>query len=188
MGFDAVRDAMRDTRFGVDPRKSPFVEMMVRQISRGEEIRFFQEPTMLNLDPPDHTRLRRLARRGFLHRYIQSLESTVRALADECLAPVQGQATFDLMETLAGPLPAFLIADILGVLREGRRRFQEWSDYLARHARTFEYEAIKKTDKAYNELMDYLAGMVEEKRANPGDDLISQLITADGSGSLSSPS
>jgi cytochrome P450 len=122
---------------------------------------------MLNLDPPDHTRLRKLARQGFLHKYVQSLESNIRELVDECLATVQNKGTFDLIETLAQPLPAFLISDILGVPREGRRQFQEWSEHLAKYARTFEYDAMRNTYTIYNELMDYLAEVVEEKRGNP---------------------
>ena len=84
LGYEAVTDAMKDPRFGVDPRKSPLVRWMIKRISKGEEIRFFAEPTMLNLDPPDHTRLRKLARQGFLHKYVASLESNIRDLIDEC--------------------------------------------------------------------------------------------------------
>jgi len=182
VGYEAVNDAMKDSRFGVDPRKSPLVRWMVRRISKGEKIRFFEEPTMLNLDPPDHTRLRKLARQGFLHKYVVSLESNIRVLVDECLATVQDRGKFDLIETLARPLPAFLISDILGLPREGRRMFQKWSEHIAKYARRFEYEALKSTDKIYDQLMDYLAGVVEEKRANPGDDLISQFIAAEEEG------
>jgi cytochrome P450 len=182
LGYEAVSDAMKDPRFGVDPRKSPFVRRLIRRISKGEKIRFIEQPTMLNLDPPDHTRLRKLARQGFLHKYVQSLESNIRELVDECLAAVQERGTFDVMETLAAPLPAFLISDILGVPREGRQKFQRWSEYIAKYARTFEYEALTNTNKIYNEMMDYLAGVVEEKRANPGHDLISQFIAAEEEG------
>jgi cytochrome P450 len=181
LGYDAVQDAMKDPRFGVDPRKSPFVNRMIRRISKGEEIRFFDEPTLLNLDPPDHTRLRKLARQGFLHNYVQSLEPNIRRLVDECLATEQN-GTFDLMETLAKPLPAFLISDILGVPREERRQFQYWSEDLAKNARTFELEALRDTNRTYNALMDYLAGVVERKRADPGDDLISRFIAAEEAG------
>lgn len=182
LGYDAVTDAMKDPRFGVDPRKSPFVHMLIRRISKGEKIRFFEEPTILNLDPPDHTRLRKLARQGFLHKYVQSLESNIRELVDECLATVQDRGTFDLVETLAAPLPAFLISDILGVPRQDRHRFQQWSEHIAKYARTFEYEAMKSTDRIYNEMMDYLAGVIEDKRSNPSDDLISQFISAEEEG------
>lgn len=180
-GYEAVKDAMKDPRFGVDPRKSPFVSRMIRRISNGEEIRFFDDPTMLNLDPPDHTRLRKLARQGFLHKYVQSLEPNIRCLVDECLA-LEQNGTFDLMETLAKPLPAFLISDILGVPREDRGRFQHWSEAIAKNARTFEFEALRQTNEVYNELMDYLAGVVEAKRANPADNLISRFIAAEEEG------
>lgn len=182
MGYEAVNDAMKDPRFGVDPRKSPMLSRLVKRVSKGESFRFMERPTMLNLDPPDHTRLRKLARQGFLHKYVQSLESNIRELVDECLATVQNKGTFDLIETLAQPLPAFLISDILGVPREGRRQFQEWSEHLAKYARTFEYDAMRNTNTIYNELMDYLAEVVEEKRGNPGNDLISQFIAAEEEG------
>lgn len=182
LGYEAVNDALKDSRLGVDPRKSPFIHRMIRRISKGKKIRFFEEPTMLNLDPPDHTRLRKLARQGFLHKYVQSLEPKIRGLVDECLATVQDRGKFDLIETLAAPLPAYLISDILGLPREGRQMFQRWSEHIAKYARTFEYEALISTDRIYNELISYLAEMVEEKRVNPGDDLISQFIAAEEEG------
>jgi len=182
LGYEAVSEAMKDPRFGVDPRKSPFINRMMKRASKGEPFRFLDEPTMLNLDPPDHTRLRRLVRQGFLHKYVQSLQPAICVLFDECMAAVQEGGRFDLVETLAAPLPAFLISDILGVPREGRQRFQQWSEQLAKNARNFDYDSLQFTDKVYNELMDYLAGVVEEKRGNPGDDLISALIAAEEEG------
>jgi len=182
LGFDAVQDAMKDARFGADPRKSPFVQRVLKRISQGERFRFIEEPTMLNLDPPDHTRLRKLARQGFLHKYVQGLEGNIRELVDECLKTVQDSGTFDLIDTLAAPLPAFLISDILGVPREGRAKFQAWSEHIAKYARTIEYEAIRTTDAIYNEMIEFLAGVVEKKRSTPGDDLISQFIAAEEEG------
>ena len=164
LGYEAVNDALKDSRLGVDTRKSPFIHRMIRRISKGKKIRFLEEPTMLNLDPPDHTRLRKLARQGFLHKYVQSLEPKIRGLVDECLATVQDRGKFDLIETLAAPLPAYLISDILGLPREGRQMFQRWSEHIAKYARTFEYEALINTDRIYNELISYLAEMVEALR------------------------
>lgn len=181
LGFEAVRDAMRDPRFGVDVRKSPFVDRLVRLVSRGKPFRMLEEPTMLNVDPPDHTRLRRLARQGFLHRYVCSLGPKIEGLVDECLATVQG-GTFDLMETLARPLPANVIADILGVPREDRGRFQAWSELIAKNGRNIEYDALLSTDAVFNELIDYLAQVTDTKRTAPGDDLISHLIAAEEDG------
>jgi pimeloyl-[acyl-carrier protein] synthase len=181
VGFEAVRDAMRDARFGVDLRKSPFVDRTVRLVSRGKPFRILEDPTMLNVDPPDHTRLRRLARQGFLHKYVCSLAPKIEGLVDECLATVQGGA-FDLMETLAQPLPANVIADILGVPREDRSRFQAWSELIAKNGRNIEYDALRRTDAVFNELIDYLAQITDAKRADPGDDLISHLIAAEEDG------
>ena len=181
LGFEAVRDAMRDARFGVDVRKSPFVDRIVRLVSRGRPFRMLDEPTMLNIDPPDHTRLRRLARQGFLHRYVCALEPKIEGLVEECLATVQG-GMFDLMDTLARPLPANVIADILGVPREDRARFQAWSELIAKNGRNIEYDALQQTDAVFNELIDYLAQITDAKPADPGDDLISHLIAAEEDG------
>lgn len=182
LSFDAVSDAMKDPRFGVDLRKSPFVRRIMDRASQGESFRFVEDPTLLNLDPPDHTRLRKLARQGFLHGYLQSLEPSIRELVDECLATVQGRGTFDVVESLAAPLPAFLIADILGVPRAGRRKFQQWSEYIAKYARDIEYAALRNTNQVYNEMIEYITQVVEEKRENPGNDLLSQFIAAEEQG------
>ena len=182
VGYAEVKEAATDPRFGVDVRKSPFIQRMVRMLARGEEVSFLDHVTLLNRDPPDHTRLRKLARQGFLHGYVQSLEPNIRQLVDECLGTVQGQGSFDLMETLAGPLPAFLISDILGVPRADRDKFQDWSETIAKYARTITYDGIRRTNVAYKAVLDYLADVVEYKRAHPADDLISRLIAAEEEG------
>ena len=165
LGHAAVKEATTDPRFSVDVRKSPFIQRMVRMLARGEEVSFLDHVTLLNEDPPDHTRLRKLARLGFLHGYVQSLEPNIRQLVDECLATVQGKGTFDLMETLAGPLPAFLISDILGVPRTDRAKFRDWSETIVKYARSFNYDGISRTNVAYRAVLDYLSHVVEEKRA-----------------------
>ena len=182
LGHAAVKEATTDPRFSVDVRKSPFILRMVRMLARGEEVSFLDHVTLLNEDPPDHTRLRKLARLGFLHGYVQSLEPNIRQLVDECLATVQGKGTFDLMETLAGPLPAFLISDILGVPRTDRVKFRDWSETIVKYARSLNYDGISRTNVAYRAVLDYLAHVVEEKRAHPADDLISHLIAAEEEG------
>ncbi len=179
LGFDEVRQALYDRRLGVDPRNSPLLRTVSKRVSPGRELRLLTEPTLLNLDPPDHTRLRKLTRQGFLHKFVRSLEPQIRGLVEEALSTVQTGAPFDLVETLARPLPANVICDILGVPREDRRMFQEWSEFIAKYARSFDYGALRASDALYNKLLDYLEGIVEHQRDKPRDNLIGELIGAE---------
>ena len=77
LSYDAVIEALRDPRFSVDMRNSPILNRMQRMAYRGEKS-MLDYPTLLNTDPPDHGRLRKLARTGFLRKYLQSLDAIVK--------------------------------------------------------------------------------------------------------------
>src|SRR6476619_3103414 len=81
-------------------------------------------PTLITSDPPEHTRLRRLLQPGFSPKRIDSLRPRVEAIVDELLAGIGKEQTADLVAALAYPLPAIMIADILGVPREDRDIFK----------------------------------------------------------------
>ncbi len=85
---------------------------------------------MLNLDPPDHSRIRRLVSQGFMHKFIQSLEPRIRLIVDDCLRRADNDATFDIVATLAKPLPAIVIAEMMGLPESDHARFQAWSEDL----------------------------------------------------------
>ena len=183
LGFEEAQAAFKDRRLGSDLRKNPFVVRALRAVANGEPIPSLDSPAMLSLDPPDHTRLRKLSARGFIQRHIQSLEPKIHSLVNECLARIDGDST-DIVDILAKPLPAIVIAELLGLPEEDREQFQTWSNDLLGLTQLEDKTAMSKGITASTHLLEYLEGVVERKRSAPGQDLIGQFIAAEEEGDV----
>ena len=149
----------------------------------GEQIENELQPSMLSLDPPDHTRLRSLVSRAFTPRQIAKMEDHIRETAHSLLDEVDGQNEFDLMSNLASLLPTVVIAEMIGVPTKDRQQFKEWSDQFARvlEPNLTEDELGRVFDTA--QLFDgYFRDIVADHRVNPRDDLVSRLIEAEEEG------
>jgi cytochrome P450 len=141
---------------------------------------------MLNLDPPDHHRLRRLVSKVFTPRMIEELRPRVEQLVDEHLDAAHGRGTgeMDLIADLAFPLPFIVISEMLGV-PEGADRVQlrEWSGAVVK---TFDPiltdDEVRASIVASDNLVDLVTELIAWKRANPGDDLLSAMIAAEDEG------
>lgn len=150
------------------------------------------QPSMLLRDPPDHTRLRGLVSRAFVPRMVEGLAPRIAALAGELLQPWAAGGRFDLVESFALPLPATVIAELLGVPAEDRGRFQAWSRRVVGLLDgTQPDEARRAGQAAQLELLDYLHGLVTRRRsgtaAGHGADLIGALLAAEAEGDRLSP-
>ncbi|HEY5888045.1 MAG TPA: cytochrome P450 [Acidimicrobiales bacterium] len=133
--------------------------------------------TMLDTDPPAHTRLRRLVNRGFTPRMVTRFEAHYAQLTADLLAKAVAQGTFDFVTDVAAELPLMAIAEILGVPVEDRHKLFEWSNKLVGNS---DPEYVGSADDALaaaTELYVYFNLLGEERRAEPGDDIISRLIT-----------
>jgi len=182
-GYNEVTELLRDPRISSDVRKNVFVSRLLKFASSGIDVPLLDNPTMLNQDPPDHSRLRKLVTAGFVHKYIQSLSPTIERLVDELLDKIPDEANqFDVMDTLAKPLPAIVIAEMMGVPVEDRHHFEAWSEKLLGLTEISNPEAILKAAEANQEMRDYIAELAESKRHQPGQDLISMLIAAEEDG------
>jgi len=137
-------------------------------------------PMLIMTDPPRHTQLRRLVRRAFTPRRIAALEPHVQTLIDHLLELTADHDTWDFVAGFAGPLPAIVIADLLGVPREDRDRFRTWSTTLIQSNPT-RGEFGPGLDAAAA-LYEYFAGFLAERRAHPRDDLMSALVHAEVDG------
>ena len=141
------------------------------------------KPSMLVRDPPDHTRLRSLVNRAFTPRSVAKMEDHIRATAHGLLDEVEGAGEFDLMKVFAVPLPAIVIARMIGVPERDLGRFRVWSERLARALEPLltleEAEDVFRTDR---ELAGYHAAIVEQRRLEPRDDLVSRLVEAEEQG------
>ncbi|EPH39386.1 cytochrome P450 [Streptomyces aurantiacus] len=138
---------------------------------------------LLNIDPPDHTRLRRLVSKAFTPRRVAEFAPRVQELTDQLIDTLldkhsadKGEA--DLIHEFAFPLPIYAICDLLGVPREDQDDFRDWAGMMIRHGggpRGGVARSVKK-------MRGYLAELIHRKRAEPGDDLISGLIRASDHG------
>lgn len=146
---------------------------------------FLGGKVMLFSDPPDHNRLRRLAQHAFTPKAVDSWRPRVRALVDELLGDIGPGDEFDVMETLARPLPVFVIAEILGVPVEDRDRLADWSVHLARmidpDTNLGDTDFTKAIQSAM-EFVQYFNALIEERRGTPRDDVVSVLVAAEEEG------
>ncbi len=159
-----------------------------RAIAAGEAPRPFGTPGFLFLDPPDHTRLRKLASKAFAPRVVRELEPDIRGLVDGLLDEVAAAGRFDVIGDLAYPLPVAVICRLLGVPIEDEPKFSHASALLAQSLDpfiTFTGEApdgFKARMEAGLWLRGYLRELIEKRRGRPGDDLMSALIAVEESG------
>jgi cytochrome P450 len=136
--------------------------------------------SMLTLNPPDHTRLRRLVSSTFTARRVQALRPAVESMVGDLLDDLGGEA--DFVPAFAFPLPVNVIGELLGVPAGDRAQFQtligDWSQVLE----VLSPEILEKADPAAAAVRAYLADLVTERRRKPADDLISALVAAEEQG------
>ncbi|MGX7828540.1 cytochrome P450 family protein [Actinokineospora sp. 24-640] len=130
------------------------------------------DANLLNLDPPDHTRLRALVAREFTPHRVEALAPRVRAAAEELLAAVTGPV--DLIAAFAAPLPQTVIGDLLGVPAADRAQFRAWTSVLLAPNPA---EPTAARDAVVG-MHRYLLDLIARKRADPAEDLLSGLISA----------
>ena len=139
--------------------------------------------TMLDLDPPDHTRLRSLVSRAFTPRSVSRWESRVREVTGRLLDAVADRDRFDLIAALGYPLPVTVIAEMLGVPADDMDRFEAWSNDIALTVEPILAPArIEAVRRATGELFAYFETIVEARRRAPRDDLVSALLAAEEEG------
>jgi cytochrome P450 len=131
---------------------------------------------ILDMEPPDHTRVRRLVARAFTPRFVEDLRPRVAGIVDELVDGVAGAGEFDLLPTVAEPLPVSVIAEMLGIPESDRHHLRPWSAQICKMYELDPSEASQRDAvRASGEFSDYLRALSRERRAHPGDDLISAL-------------
>jgi cytochrome P450 len=176
-GYAEVRAALTDPRLLKDWRKRT-------QPGRAPAgVNDFINTNMLNMDPPDHTRLRRLVLKAFTPRRIAALRPRVVEITSSLIdAMSHGNGTVDLLEAFALPLPVTVICELLGIPGADQERFSAWA------------HTVVATDATEQELREareamhgYYTSLLAAKRRSPSDDLLSALVTARDDESLSEP-
>jgi cholest-4-en-3-one 26-monooxygenase len=138
-------------------------------------------PVLIIMDPPEHTRYRGLVNRGFTPRTMKALEPHVRELAVRILDQALAKGTCDFVIDVAAELPLEVIAELLGVPREDRQKLFDWTNQALGSADAGEVDpeyfvAEDQIDRSRIEMFTYVQNLCEQRRAEPGDDLMSRLL------------
>ncbi|HEY3683989.1 MAG TPA: cytochrome P450 [Streptosporangiaceae bacterium] len=168
--YDQVRDAARDHRTLASGQGVTYVRIPL--------------PMMLTSDPPDHTRLRRIVSRVFTPRAIDEWRGMIDRQAVRLVAELRAADEPDLVTGLAAPLPVMVIAEILGIPAADRALFRTWADRVVEGFNLLDdvYTADDLDTRildAVQELDGYFAAIIADRRAHPGDDLVTRLVQAE---------
>jgi cytochrome P450 len=144
-----------------------------------------EDTSILNIDPPDHTRLRKLVSSVFTPRRVADLAPMIERIVDEHLDAVADRGEMDLIADLAFPLPFAVISEMLGMPDGDSAQLREWSHTLVKILDfTIGPEELMAAVMAGENLREHIAGVIEWKRSNLGDDLLSALILAEDNGDV----
>ncbi|MFJ1991266.1 cytochrome P450 family protein [Streptomyces asiaticus] len=164
--YEDVRRLFADPRLALDKRHA----------APGNYSGFSLPPALdtnlLNMDPPDHTRVRRLVVKAFTPGRVEKLREPVRRVAEELLDAIEPDGRADLLAAYAGQLPIIVICDLLGVPQRDRRDFRAWSDALI----TPDPARPGAAKEAVGSMLRFYTELIAKKRAEPADDLLSDLI------------
>ncbi|MGB3354888.1 MAG: cytochrome P450 [Mycobacterium sp.] len=183
--FADCDEVLRHPSSASDRLKSTVVQ---RMIADGAEARPVGPPGFLFLDPPDHTRLRRLVSKAFVPKVVKALEPEITRLVDALLAETGDGGPFDAISGLAYPLPVAVICRLLGVPLEDEPEFSAASGLLAQSLDPFVSVTgsagggFEERMQAAMWLRDYLRELIGRRRRDPGDDLMSGLVAVEESG------
>jgi cytochrome P450 len=185
--YDGVVAALRDHgTFSSAGRLVELIDALPDDVrAEAEPIRdHFSTTGLIHADPPAHGRLRALISRAFSAKVIEGIRPRVAAIVDELLDGVGGRGEMDVLRDLAYPLPAIVIAELLGAPPEDRDRFRQWSDEIVAFQGTGRAipEAIPRSRAGIVGMRAYLAGLFEERRARPRDDLLGSLVAVEADG------
>jgi cytochrome P450 len=176
--YEDVAGVLRDDTFAkdrlnaMDPeqlRKTPWVPGFLKPLERN----------MLDLDDPDHARLRALVSKAFTPRLIERLRGRIETLSEELLDVMERKGGAELVGDYALPIPATVIAELLGVPAEDRRKFHRWSGKLVSVSSGRDMLRALPAALAFTR---YLRKIIERRRAEPGDDLLTALVRAEEAG------
>ena len=170
--YDDVREALANPLLSLDKKHA------LPGNHRGLALPPALDANLLNMDPPDHTRIRRLVGRAFTPRRVEQLRAPIRETADQLLDALGTHGRTDLMASYATPLPITVICDLLGVPHEHRRDFRVWTNPLV----TPDPASPDVTKQAVMAMLGFFTGLLADKRKEPADDLLSDLIAVQEEG------
>ena len=146
------------------------------------EVEFEGAKLMLMMDPPEHTRHRKLVNRGFTPRHINALEAHIRDLTVEIIEGAMAKGTCDFVVDVAAELPLLVIAELIGVPAEDRHKIFDWSNRMVGSEDPEYSVSIDRANEARIEMFMYANQLAEQRRQEPREDIITTLLGADVDG------
>jgi len=186
--YEDCSGLLRDPTLSVEARHATAMPrsavLEAAGIERGER----GSRAMLNIDPPDHTRIRRLAQQAFTPRRVEALVPRVQALVDGMLDTVAPRGEMDVIADLAFPLPFAVISEMLGMPEHDRTELRGWSHTLVKSLEPIVVpEELPAIMDAGDHITEHVEAAIAWKRRHPADDLLSALIAAEEEGDRLSP-
>lgn len=150
----------------------------------------FLEGNLLEMDPPDHGKLRKVVNHAFGHKVVADLEPRVVALTHELLDAVAGEDKVELIRDLAYPLPVIVIAELLGIPASDRHLFKQWVDEMTEQAHEYSHiesdeeqeQILKHAMEQMQHFVDYMSEHAAHRRRKPSNDLLGTLVEAEVDG------
>jgi cytochrome P450 len=191
--YDDVVATLLDDHFSVDPRSRLTPEQREQAPETPEEFRPFTR-SIISIDPPDHTRIRKLVQPSFTGRGMEAMRPGIQKIVDDLLDKVERDAaargevaphrTMELVEAFAYPFPVTVISDMLGIPQEDRARIRGWTENLLRVDRGRDEAMNEQVRAGLREFTNYLTELFARKRREPGDDMISRMVLIEEDGDI----
>jgi cytochrome P450 len=174
---------LRDPSLSVEERNSAYNGREEMFAAAGVSRRNRGSRAILNIDPPDHTRIRRLVSKAFTPRRVEELKPRVQELVDGMLDTAAARGEMDVIADLAFPLPFAVISEMLGMPEADRHLLREWSHTLVQSLEPLvTAEQIPQLMNASDHMVQHVEAAIEWKRSEPADDLLSAMIAAEEAG------
>jgi cytochrome P450 len=178
--YDDVAAVLRDPRCVKEPLAALVAARFGVAVPPGVGL------SMLDRDPPDHTRLRSLVSKAFTPRVVDGLRPRVQQIVDRLISRAEAAGSMDLIEEFAYPIPVNVICEMLGVPVEDHDQFKGWSLDIARGLDSIllppDSEVPRRSGAARHAMADYFRRLIAERRASPRPDLLTALIAAEEAG------
>ena len=174
---------LRHSQASVNPRDWERYNDYVEALGGEGAAADMEQHWMLLKNPPDHTRLRKLATKAFTPRVVEGMRPHIQHIVDDLLDQVAARDGFDIIADLAFPLPVIVIAELIGVPVQDREQFKEWTGTLARSLDpVITPEIAQAADRATESFVAYFTHLIAERRARPQQDMLSALIAVEEEG------
>ena len=178
--YEDVSSVLRDPRFVKEPLAALVAARFGAEVPRGVGL------SMLDRDPPDHTRLRSLVSTAFTPRVVEGLRPRIQQIVDDLITRAEAAGGMDVIEEFAYPIPVNVICEMLGVPVADHERFRGWSLDIARGLDSIwlppDSEIPRRSAASRHAISDYFRGLIVQRRASPRNDLLSALIAAEAAG------